>query len=357
MYIYIHVPFCCNICSYCDFTKIYYHEKYVDAYLDSLEEEIKKRYKNEVVKSIYIGGGTPTCLNINSLEKLLKLTLLFNKDKSYEFSVETNVELDIEKAKLLKKYGVNRISVGVESFDNNILKILNRTHKKEDIYNCINMLKKYFNNINIDLIYGVSNDINVVKKDIENALKLNINHISCYSLIIENNTMLKINGFKNIDEDIEYEMYNYIENTLTKNNFIHYEISNYAIRNYESIHNINYWQNNEYYGFGLGAVSYINNIRINNTKNINKYIKGEYEQDRIKENKQIRMENEIMLGFRMLKGINKEVFYNKYNKDIYKIFPIKKLVEENLLIEDDKYIKVNNKYIYILNEILIRLIN
>lgn len=358
MYIYIHIPFCHNICSYCDFAKIYYNEKYINKYLDALKKEIQLKYKNEIVKTIYIGGGTPTSLNIDDLEKLLKITEVFNKDKKIEFTIESNVELSLDKIKLLKKYNVNRISLGVQSFNNKILKILNRTHNENDIIKCINLLKENdFNNINIDLIYAVTNDINIVKEDIKKALNLNINHISCYSLIIENNTMLKINNYQNIDEDIEYEIYKYIENMLEKNNFIHYEISNYSKAGFESIHNKNYWLNNSYYAFGLGAVSYLNNIRITNTRNINKYINNDYETSRIKENKKMQMENEIMLGLRMLKGINLNTFYLKYNKKLEDVFKIDDLLKDKILIKENNHIKVDKKYIYLLNEILIRLIN
>ena len=297
MSIYIHIPFCNSICTYCDFCKIFYNKKYINDYLNNLEQEIKVRYKSEIVNTIFIGGGTPSSLDDEELIRLMNIIEIFKLNDNYEFTVECNIESITEnKLKIMKKYGVNRISIGVESFDNSIIKLLGRNHTKKDVYNKMKIVKRYFSNINIDLIYAAYDDINILKSDIDCFLKLDIPHISTYSLIIEDNTMLKINGMKNIDEDIDYEMYKYIEDTLEKNNYIHYEISNYAKNGYQSKHNLVYWNNEEYYGFGLSSTSYINNERITNTKNLRKYLNGEYLDTSVYEDKDIRMENEIMLG-------------------------------------------------------------
>ena len=357
MYIYIHIPFCNNICSYCDFAKVYYNKNFVNNYLKALEKEIKQRYKNELIKSIYIGGGTPTCLNIDELKQLLEITNIFKKDKEIEFSIESNIEITKNKIILLKEYNVNRISLGVQSFNNDILKILNRTHNKDMILNTINLLKENrFNNINIDLIYGVTEDINIIKKDIDYFLDLDINHISCYSLILEENTILNNNKYKPINEDIEYEMYKYIENKLTNNSYIHYEISNYSKNKYQSIHNTNYWLNGNYYGFGLGAVSYLNNYRITNTRNLTKYINNNYIENKLYEDKNTRMKTEIMLGLRLINGLNINEFKNKYHKNIFDVININNYIKDNILIIDNNYLKVNKEYIYLLNEILVNIL-
>ena len=194
MSVYIHIPFCKSICSYCDFCKFYYNSTWVDNYLSSLEKEIKSNYKGEIVDTIYIGGGTPTVLNLNQLEKLLNLTNLFNKE-IIEFTVETNVDLSLDKIKLLKKYGVNRISIGVQTVNNKYLKFLNRNHTKEEVINLINSLKQYNFNINVDLIYAIPNQtLEELKKDLDFILSLDINHISTYSLIIEPHTKLYIDN-------------------------------------------------------------------------------------------------------------------------------------------------------------------
>ena len=358
MYIYIHIPFCDKICSYCDFCKILYNNKYIDNYLDNLEKEIRNRYKNELIKSIYIGGGTPSSLSYQELERLFNIIKIFKLDSNYEFTIECNVNnLDINKIKLFKDNGVNRVSLGVQSFNKEILTILNRSHTYKEVYNVINNLKNNnINNINIDLIYGVNDDIDIVKKDIDYFLSLDIPHISCYSLIIEDNTLLKINNYQNIDEDIEYEMYKYIENKLTSNGYIHYEISNYAKEGYSSIHNINYWDNGSYYGFGLGSVSYIDNYRISNTKNISKYNKGIYISNREYEDMNTNMSNDMILGLRKIKGVSISKFYNKYKKDIREVFDIDDLINNKILIIDNDNMYIDSKYIYLSNQVLIRFI-
>ena len=358
MYIYIHIPFCDCICSYCDFCKILYNNKYINNYLDNLEKEINCRYKNELIKSIYIGGGTPSSLSYQELERLFNIIKIFKLDNNYEFTIECNVNnLDINKIKLFKDNGVNRVSLGVQSFNKEILTTLNRSHTYKEVYSVINNLKKNnINNINIDLIYGVNDNIDIVKKDIDYFLSLDIPHISCYSLIIEDNTLLKINNYQNIDEDIEYEMYKYIENKLTSNGYIHYEISNYAKEGYQSTHNINYWNNGSYYGFGLGSVSYIDNYRISNTKNISKYNKGIYISNREYEDMNTKMSNDMILGLRKIKGVSISKFYNKYKKDIREVFDIDDLINNKILIIDNDNMYIDSKYIYLSNQVLIRFI-
>ena len=355
--VYIHIPFCSNICSYCDFSKMYYNENYVEKYLEMLEEEIKSRYKGEVVKTLYIGGGTPSCLNIDELNRLFEIVSIFNLDKDYEFTIESNVEnLDLEKIKLFSNKGVNRISLGVQTFDNDNIKYLNRKHTKDDVFNVVNLLKENnINNINIDLIYGIDNDIQKLKKDIDYFLELDIPHISCYSLIIEDNTILSNKKTKYIDEDIEYEMYKYIESKLEENNYIHYEVGNYSKDGYQSKHNLVYWNNEYYYGFGLSAVSYLDNYRITNTKNLTKYLNKEYVFSNEFEDKDIKMDNELMLGLRKIDGINLLEFRDKYDIDFDKVYDIDELLKVNYLIKCNDFLKINKDYIYLSNEILLKI--
>ena len=354
MSVYIHIPFCSSICSYCDFCKFYYNSTWVDNYLSSLEKEIKSNYKGEIVDTIYIGGGTPTVLNLNQLEKLLNLTNLFNKE-IIEFTVETNVDLSLDKIKLLKKYGVNRISIGVQTVNNKYLKFLNRNHTKEDVIKLVNLLKQHNFNINVDLIYAIPNQtLEELKKDLDFILSLDINHISTYSLIIEPHTKLYIDNVTNIDEDLDYEMYKLINKKLNKYN--HYEISNYAIKNYESKHNLVYWNNLNYYGFGIGASGYIDNIRYDNTKSYNNYINGNYLLEKHELDLNETISNEFILGLRKIDGIDINEFYKKYNIEITSIDIVNKLLKENKIILTDK-LKINPKYIYISNTILVNFID
>ena len=354
MSIYIHIPFCSNICSYCDFAKFYYNSDWVDNYLESLEKEIKYNYKGEVIDTIYIGGGTPTCLDINQLERLLKITNLFKKN-DIEFTVETNVDLSLEKIKLLKKYGVNRISIGVQTVNPKYLKFLNRNHTKEDVIKLVNLLKQYNFNINVDLIYAIPNQtLEELNEDLNFILSLDINHISTYSLIIEPHTKLYIDNISNIDDDLDYQMYKLINKKLNK--YHHYEISNFAKKNYESKHNLVYWNNLNYYGFGLGASGYIDNIRYDNTKSYNNYINGKYVSEKHELDLNETISNEFILGLRKIDGIDVSEFYKKYNIEITSIDIVKNLLKENKLILTDK-LKINPKYIYISNTILVNFID
>ncbi len=357
--VYIHIPFCSNICSYCDFTKIYYNKKYINKYLDSLEKEINKYYNNEIVKTIYIGGGTPTSLDIDELNKLFKIIKVFKLDENVEFTIECNIEnLTIEKLDLFKKNNVNRISIGIQTFNFKYLKLLNRNHNLKDVKKIINYAKKInFTNINIDLMYGFNGQtIKELDEDLNLFLSLNINHISTYSLMIEPHTKLYIENYKNIDEEMDYQMYEYICKKLKENDFIHYEVSNFAKKGYESLHNLTYWNNLEYYGFGLGASGFINKVRYTNTSNMNQYLLGNYIKEKEVITKKLDMEYEMILGLRKLKGVNILDFTKKFNIDLVKYFNIEKLIEENKLIIKDNYIYINPKYIYIENEFLISFI-
>jgi oxygen-independent coproporphyrinogen-3 oxidase len=354
--VYIHIPFCTTICSYCDFPKIYYNETCVDKYLSILEQEIKEKYKNDVIKTIYIGGGTPSSLSVSQLKKLFEILKIFNTSNDLEYTVECNLEnLTIEKLLLMKEYKVNRLSIGIQTFNEKFYPFLNR---KNGNINIINEAKKIgFDNINVDLIYAIPKEnIKDLKNDLNKFLKLNINHISTYSLIIEDHTILSNNNIKNIDEELDEEMYKLICKTLKEHGFIHYEISNFSKPGYESKHNMVYWNNDKYYGFGMGSSGYIDNIRYTNTKSSSKYLdkKFIYEIEEIDEKKN--MEYEMILGLRKLEGVSISKFEKKFNKKISDVFNIKKLIEEGKLIEENGYIKIPLEYLYISNSILINFI-
>ena len=185
--VYIHIPFCKNICNYCDFCKVYYKTGYVSKYLDSLELEIKSRYKDDLVDTIYIGGGTPSSLSILELRKLFDIIKVFKLKDNYEFTIECNIEnISEEKLKLFKENGVNRLSIGVESFDKDIIKILGRKHDSNMIFKNIELCKKYFNNINIDLIYGVTNDIDMVSQSMNHSLASLVSAITLFIVEYQN---------------------------------------------------------------------------------------------------------------------------------------------------------------------------
>ena len=358
--VYIHIPFCDTICSYCDFCKFIKNDEWIDKYLGELENEIKLKYKGEFIKTLYIGGGTPSCLSVSQLEKLFDIVKIINKNSNIEFTFECNIEsLDEEKLKLLYLNGVNRLSIGVQTFNKKYLSYLNRNHTKEEVINKIELAKQIgFNNINIDLIYALPNQtLKELDSDIDSFLNLDINHISTYSLILESNTKLYIDGEKNIDEDLDYNMYKLICDKLKNNGYNHYEISNFSKKGYESKHNLVYWNNEEYYGFGLGASGYINGIRYENTRSFNNYILGKYVSSSHKLSKREKLENEFILGFRKIDGIDKKSFKEKYNININDIEVINKLLKENKLLENKKSIYINLDYIYVSNDILLEFID
>lgn len=356
--IYIHIPFCSNICSYCDFSKVYYNNKLVLKYLAALEEELKIIPINQHYKTIYIGGGTPSSLTVDKLEILLTMIDKFKLASNYEFTIECNIEnITEEKLQVMKKHRVNRISIGIESFNQKKLDYLGRNYDSTLIKPTIQLVKKYFSNINADLIYAVSDEtISELNKDIDALLDLNLNHISTYSLIIEPHTKIANDNTKYISEDLDRQMYDLICKKLTENGYHHYEISNFAKPGYESKHNITYWQNKRYYGIGLGASGYIDNIRYTNTKSIQKYLSGitryeeEYQTDKLK------LENEIMLRLRTDEGIEKNEFYQTYHFNLKERYDIADLIKNSIMIETENRYVISKDYWYLLNEILLRFI-
>ena len=352
---YIHIPFCDNICTYCDFCKRYSNKKIVNAYLNALKKEVIDNYQGEVLKTIYIGGGTPSSLDINDLKKLLNIVKLLKINKDYEFTFECNPEsVTKEKLILLKENGVNRISLGVETTNNKLLKYLGRKHTFDTVKRKIKLIKKVgINNISVDLIYALPNEtLSDLRNDLDSILELDVNHISTYSLEIHNHTILGINKTKPIMEELDSDMYEFICNYLKEHGYNHYEISNFCKNNTFSHHNMVYWKNEEYYGFGLGASGYNDSIRYDNTRSMSNYCKGNRRLNTEKISKQDKISYELILGFRLINGINKEEFKKKYGVELVNQYNIKELIKEGLLVDDGINIKISYDKIYIENSIL-----
>ena len=351
---YIHIPFCEHICTYCDFCKRFNYDFVINRYLNALESDIKDNYQGEKLKTIYIGGGTPSSLTINQLTKLMEIVRQLNKDNDYEFTFECNPEnITEEKLILLKKNGVNRISMGVESTNDKLLKYLGRNHDYKIVKDKVSLIKKYITNINVDLIYALPNEkINDLKNDLENIVNLNVNHISTYSLEIHDNTVLGIGKTKSINEDLDSDMYNVICEYLKENGFKHYEISNFCKNNSYSRHNMVYWHNEEYYGFGLGASGYLNSIRYDNTRSMVNYVYSRRCLNKEELTIQDKISYELILGFRLIDGINKKIFKEKYGVELINQYNIRELIKQGLLIEDNDYIKISYDKIYVENSIL-----
>lgn len=356
--VYIHIPFCRHICSYCDFPKQVYNESWADEYLYALEREVDKTYEEDTIKSIYIGGGTPSVLNERELDSLFRIIRKFKIAEHAEITFEMNID-DVTKEYIsfLKNNGVNRISLGIQSFNKKNQEFLGRNHEKKDIFNKIEMIKTIgITNINVDLMYALPNEkmLDLIK-DVNTFIKLGVPHISTYSLIIEPHTKIYIEKYNNISQDLDAKMYNHIKKSLSKKGFIHYEVSNFALKGHESIHNLTYWNNEEYYGFGLGSHGFINGIRYSNTLNFQEYIEDDYRVEELFLSKKDDMENEVMLGLRKLEGINIKEFYKKYKTNIQDEFDLESCVKEGLLVLEGEYLKIPEDKIYVMNEILTRI--
>ena len=356
---YIHIPFCANICEYCSFTKFFYNEKMVSDYLNSLEREILDNYKGETLQTLYIGGGTPSSLTLDELKRLFEILKVFKLSDTCEFTIEVNPEnIDLDKLRLFKENKVNRLSIGVESTLKKNLDYLGRCHDFNLVKEKIKLIKSVgITNINVDLIYALKNQsLKDLEDDLDNILSLDITHISTYSLMIEEHTKLYIKKETNISEELDFEMYNLIRNKLKENGFNHYEVSNFSKTGYESKHNLVYWNNEHYYGFGMSASSYIENVRKTNTSSFNDYLKGNYVKEKEILNEKDILSYALILGFRKIKGINKQEFLDKYKVDILSLYNIKDLIKEKKLVNDLDNIYISYDKIYIENSILINFV-
>ena len=338
---------------------MFYIKKWVPKYLDALKEEVKSRYEGEEIKTLYIGGGTPSALNVSELEKLKEIIDLFNISNKCEFTFEANLN-DLNDIYLthLKNLGVNRLSIGIESFDEDKLKLMGREANFTQADQIIKIARsKGFNNINVDFIYGLPNEtIDVTKEDIKKMIKLKPDHISAYSLILEPHTKMHIHYKETVDEDTEYEMYSLIRKALKRAGYDHYEVSNYSKPNKYAKHNLVYWLNGEYYGFGLGACGYLHEVRYENTRNLNKYMEGSYMLNRELVSLEDEKKNKLMLGLRLLSGIDLNAWFLKYKENLENNENIKKLIKEKMLIIKENHLLINPKKLYVMNEILVKLI-
>lgn len=353
--IYIHIPFCKKKCDYCDFISYCNKDEYIRQYIETLKKEIETELQKDKynIKTIYIGGGTPSYINSKYILELLD-TINNNsyKIENAEITIELNPGTVTEK-KLedYKKAGINRLSIGLQETHNDLLKQIGRIHTYEEFLDTYNLSRKLGSeNINVDLMIGLPKQrIQDIKENLEKIIKLNPEHISVYSLILEENTPLYekyIN--KEIElpsEELERNMYWYVKNTLEKNGYIHYEISNFAKTGYESKHNLDCWDQKEYLGFGLAAHSYINGTRYSNEvgseNKFEKLIKVVHEKQEIAD-----MQKEYMLlGLRKIKGVSIQKFKNKFGENPIFLFrnELNKLSKENLILIDGDYIKLTNK--------------
>lgn len=344
--VYIHIPFCKSKCHYCSFVSFNKLEQKTD-YLKALGVEIKQSYRGELLNTVYFGGGTPSLLTVREFENILRyfntnekteITAELNPDSCYPENV-SNSQLKIGTQSLSYDYlrslydiGINRLSFGCQTFDDKILKQINRRHNAGQVVDVVKTAQDAgFKNISLDFIYGLPNQTSqMFYDDLKRGVDLGIQHISLYGLKIEEGSWFYSNLPDNLpDDDMQADMYLGAVELLQNNGFEHYEVSNFSKKGFNSKHNLNYWNNEEYYGFGVAAHGYINGIRYGNVETIEEYLKDPliHKDSKILTPNE-KLEEEIFLGFRKMKGINISDINFKYKINF-----------------DDKYKKILEKYI------------
>ena len=370
--LYIHIPFCKRKCEYCDFKSYAGKEELVDEYIKWLKYEVKEvgegnrlDYENNldklaIVKTIYIGGGTPSLIDSKYINEILEVVKQnYTLENDLEITIEVNPgTVNQEKLEQYKKSEINRLSIGLQSTHDRLLKKLGRIHNYEEFLNTFELARKVgFENINVDLMLGLpEQSIEDLKESVEEIIKLNPEHISVYSLIVEEGTpfykKLEENELDLPEEEIERKMYWTVKQELEKAGYIHYEISNFAKAGFESKHNLSCWNQEEYIGFGTSAHSYTNNVRYSNIDSMEEYIdnfKKESEADNFvfheKQNEDSKMKEFMMLGLRKKEGVSIKEFKNRFTLNPIFVYrkELEKLVTEELIEIDGDKIKLTNK--------------
>ena len=363
--IYIHIPFCKQKCYYCDFISYCNKDNLIEKYIQAVKKEIQLQEIIKEIDTIYIGGGTPSYIEAKYIKEILEEIKTKNISKEAEITIEVNPgTVTLEKLKEYKNCGINRLSIGLQSTQDNLLKTIGRIHNFEEFLETYKMARKVgFKNINVDLMLGLpSQKISDLKESLEKVLELKPEHISVYSLIVEENTPIASKIEKNElvlpEEETERNMYWYVKNTLELNGFHHYEISNFAKKGFESKHNLDCWNQQEYIGFGVAAHSYVDNVRYSNTENLEKYIKnidlGIPENNRTiheVQNENDKKKEYMLLGLRKIDGIKIGDFKNIFGENPIYLYrnELSKLSEEGLIEIDEDVIKLTNKGIDLAN--------
>lgn len=366
---YIHIPFCEHICYYCDFNKVFLEGQPVDEYIQSLLTEIRltlEKHPTKVSETIYIGGGTPTSLTAKQLDVLLTgIHRYLPTHTTKEFTVEANPgDLTAEKLDVFKAHGVNRLSMGVQTFDDRLLKKIGRKHSVQDVYDTIKLLeKKQFDNVSIDLIYALPGQtLESFRDTLTKALAFDLPHYSMYSLILENKTMfmnwVRQGRLELPTQEAETKMFEEAIIAMAQSGHHQYEISNFAKKGKESMHNLVYWDNEHYYGFGAGASGYLDQKRYKNYGPIQHYMKPLKEQrlpifeaEEISKANQI--EEEMFLGLRKIEGVSLRRFEEKFNQKLTTVYQsvIDELQQQQLAVLEEDYFRLTPKGLFIGNDV------
>lgn len=366
---YIHIPFCEHICYYCDFNKVFLEGQPVDEYIQSLLKEIEltlQLHPTDCSETIYIGGGTPTSLSAAQLDVLFTgIHRLLPTNTTKEFTVEANPgDLTEEKLHVMKHHGVNRLSMGVQTFNNRLLKKIGRKHTAEDVYETIRVLEKnQFDNVSIDLIYALPGQtLEDFRDTLHRAIELGLPHYSMYSLILENKTQfmnwVRQGRLELPSQEVESKMFEEAIEAMEKAGHYQYEVSNFATPGKESQHNLVYWNNENYYGFGAGASGYLKNERYKNFGPIQHYLRPLRENNLpIVETEPLTIDNQIeeemFLGLRKRSGISQQHFARKFNRSFMDVYGniLPELIENNWLVVEDDRIRLTPQGLFIGNEV------
>lgn len=356
--LYVHIPFCQSICTYCDFPKLFFREEYEVPYLASLKKELFS-LSPSYYDTIYIGGGTPTSLSDAAFSSLLEMLSPFS-DKNTEWSIETNPErLTEEKLDLCLKYGVNRISIGFESSVNRLLTLMGRKHDFASTKEAVSRAKgKGIANLNVDLIYALPGEtLEELNQDIDGVLSLEVPHVSAYSLIVEKGTKLYLEGYKEaLDEDAAAQ-YDTILRRLRGNGYDRYEVSNFAREEKKCLHNLVYWKDKEYDAIGLGASGYKKNIRYKNTSSLNHYLEGKYRLEEEIVSQKDDLEYFFLTNLRLEEGFSLKTFSSRFGFSFLERYAkeFHELEKSGLLVSEEGRIKPTDQGILLLDRILITL--
>lgn len=367
-HVYLHIPFCAHKCSYCDFTVFVWQGKeWVDRYLTALESEIDYALEGEraAIDTLFIGGGTPSLLKEKELERLFRiLHAHFSLNEGAEFSLEANPgRLTQEKLRMIKDSGVNRLSIGVQTFEDRLLRRIGRDHLAVDALHAVDLASLAgFTNLSIDLMYGLPGQgLEDVKRDLQIVSRLPLTHLSAYNLIVEDRTRFGIEARKGIlplpDEETEVAMYDALTDELDRIGLKQYEISNFARPGFQSRHNRGYWLNHSYYGFGAGASGYVNRIRYENIAAVKPYIaramKGTARQMQSLVSEKEEMEEMMFLGLRLMEGVSSQRFRERWGISLEQAYgdAIERLTKKGLLERDEAGIRLTRKGRFISNEV------
>lgn len=336
--LYIHIPFCKSKCKYCDFLS-FSNTEYINAYKKALLNEINAFDCNNTVKSIFIGGGTPSLIDSSIISEIMDAISRFSISEKAEITIEANPgTITEEKVKTYRKSGINRISMGLQAWQNNLLKTLGRIHTNEEFAANYKIVQKYFDNINIDIMFSLPDQsMDMWLETLENVTDLKPQHVSAYSLIVEEGTPFYNMKLNLPDEETDRKMYHSAIEYLKSKGYCQYEISNFAQKGYNSVHNSVYWQRGNYKGFGLGSASLIDNARYKNTENIKDYITGTTITEKEILNKEDQMAEYMFLGLRMTEGVSISHFNNEFNTDmLIKYKDVIHSYKDYFIIENDK---------------------